>query len=147
MIELAPDLMATLQVEAERQGKTVSEIVAKAIKEWIDPEPWFDINGPMEPARRVTLPVEGAAYWSADGEFSILVKALELAYEPVPPPAIVTIAYPGEGEQWEEIRITGEDWMDWMEQFGFTLETVSKPGFTGVPKGCKTAEIRPEQHG
>lgn len=130
MIELAPDLMATLQVEAERQGKTVSEIVAKAIKEWIDPEPWFDINGPMEPARRVTLPVEGAAYWSADGEFSILMKAIELAYEPVPPPAILTIAYPGEGmgEQWEEVRITGEDWMEMVDKFGFAQEIAQVDG-------------------
>ena len=50
MIELAPDLMAALQAEADRQGTTVLEIAGKAIKEWIEPEPWFDINEPMEPA-------------------------------------------------------------------------------------------------
>lgn len=38
MIELAPDLMAALLAEADRQGKTVSEIASKAIKEWIDPD-------------------------------------------------------------------------------------------------------------
>lgn len=130
MIELAPELMAALQAEAVRQGKTISEIASKAIKEWIDPEPWFDINEPMEPMRRVTLPIEGATYWSGDGEFFIQVKALEPVYEPVPPPTIVTLVYPmeGEGEQWDEVQITGEDWMDLVEKFGFTREIAQVGG-------------------
>ncbi len=135
MIDLAPELMAALEAEAERQGKTVSELAAKAIKDWIDPEPWFDINEPIEPARRVTLPVEGATYLSADGVFSIQVNALEPAYEPLPPPTIITIAYPKEweGEEWEEVRITEGDWMDLAEKFGLTLESVSNHGLTGLP--------------
>ena len=147
MIELAPDLITALQAEADRQGKTVSEVVSEVIKEWIDPKPWFDINEPMEPMRRVTLPIEGATYRSGDGVFPIQVKALEPAYEPVSPPTIITITYPKEweGEQLEEVRITGEDWMELMEQFWLTLETASNPGFTGVPKGCTTAESSPEQ--
>lgn len=27
----------------------MSEIASKDIKEWIAPEPWFDINEPVEP--------------------------------------------------------------------------------------------------
>lgn len=63
MIEIAPDLMElTLAGEADRQGVSVSEIATKAIKEWIDPEPWPDINEPMDSVRQVELPTIGSLY-------------------------------------------------------------------------------------
>jgi hypothetical protein len=124
MIELAPELMAALQVEAERQGKSVSEIVAKVIKEWIDPEPWFDINEPVEPQHCVVLPVTGETYISADGGFSIRVKTVKPMWEPPQPLHIITIETLKEydGSEWEEHQIYGETWMEFIEDFGLTLE-------------------------
>ncbi|KAF0102947.1 MAG: hypothetical protein FD187_1766 [bacterium] len=137
MIELPPDLMAALQTEAERQGKTVSEIAAKAIKEWIDPEPWFDINEPMEPPRRVELPIEGATYRAGESEFHIRVVSLRPLREPwPPPPTVVTVAFQAEyqSDEWEgqEHQFYGEEWMDLVEEFGLTLESASDAGFTRV---------------
>lgn len=126
-IELAPDLMATIQAEANRQGKTVSEIASKAIKEWIDPEPWFDINEPMEPPRRVELPVEGATYRAGEGKFHIRVVSLRPLCEPSPPPpTVVTIAfqegYESDEGEGQEFQVYGEEWMDLVDEFGLTME-------------------------
>jgi hypothetical protein len=135
MIELAPDLMAALQAEAERQGKAVSEIAGKAIKEWIDPEPWFDINEPMEPPRRVELPIEGATYRAGENEFRIRVVSLRPLCEPSPPPpTVVTIAFQEgyQSDEGEEHQVYGEEWMDLVEEFGLTLESASDAGFTRV---------------
>lgn len=149
MIELPPDLMAALQAEAERQGKTASEIAAKAIKEWIDPEPWFDINEPMEPPRRVELPIEGATYLTSEGGYPVRVKAVKPLWEPPQPVHVITIEFQSESEEgeWEELRIFGEDWMDLAEECGLTLESVSKPGITRVPDECMAAENSPDKHG
>jgi hypothetical protein len=138
MIEIAPELMEALQAEAERQGKTVSEIASKAIKEWIDPEPWFDINEPMEPARRVELPIEGATYRAGESEFHIRVVSLRPLCEPSPPPpTVVTIAFQAEyqSDEWEQQKhqVYGEEWMDLVEEFGLTLESASNPELTGLP--------------
>jgi len=124
MIELASDLMEALQAEAERQGKTVSEIANKAIKEWIDPEPWFDINEPAEPQRRVVLPVTGETYISADGGFPIRVTAIKPMWEPPQPLYSITIETLKEfdGDEWEEHQIYGDTWMAFLEDFGLTLE-------------------------
>jgi len=37
MIELDPDLMEALQAEAEKRGRSVSEIANEAIRHWIEP--------------------------------------------------------------------------------------------------------------
>jgi hypothetical protein len=133
MIELAPDLMAALQAEADRQGKTVSEIASDAVHAWIVPLDFGDADdAPVEPPRRVVLPIEGATYTSEAGP--IRVKAVEPLWEPEQPIYQVTVEFLSEqdGEEWEEHQIYGEDWMDLMEKFGLTLESPSDAGFTRV---------------
>lgn len=150
MIELAPELMATLQAEADRQGKTVSEIASKAIKELLDPEPWFDINEPLEPPPRVELPPVGATYIASKcDDFRIRVKAVRPYREVEPMPHYITIEYPvdEDGQEWQQEEIIDMFWEDFVEGFGLTIESASNPGFTRVPKECMTAEDSHERHG
>lgn len=148
MIEITTDLMATLQAEAARRGSTVSELANRAIKEWIGPAPWTEVDAPSEPPRHVELPAPGGTYRSGGGDFSIQVKTVELAYEPLTPPAVITILHPKEwgSEEMLEWRMTGHEWMELCGQFGFTLESASNQGITRVFEKCIAAEISHEQH-
>jgi len=137
-IELAPDLMAALQAEADRQGKTVSEIATKAIKEWIDPEPWFDINEPLEPLPRVEHPAVGSTYIVTKcDDFRIRVKAVRPYREFTPVPHYITIEYPvdEEGKEWEQEDILDSFWDDYVEGLGLVLEPASDARSTRVFEG------------
>lgn len=125
MIKIAPDLMEALQAEAEKRGRSVSEIASEAIQEWIVPTDWAwlgDDEAPTEPPRRVVLPIEGATYTSEAGP--IRVKAVRPMWEPVQPTYEITFEFLSEldGDEWEERQIYGETWMDLVEEFGLTLE-------------------------
>lgn len=134
MIEIAPDLMAALQAEAEKRGRSVSEIASEAIQEWIDPTPWFGPDGEetptpsamdMEPDE-ADLPKEGETYLGLceGGHFPVKVVSVHPFYKlPAPPMAITLSALKEEGgEEWEDMTIAASYWKSMVEHFGLTLE-------------------------
>lgn len=136
--------MAALQAEAERQGKTVSEIASEAIQEWIDPTPWFGPDGEetptpstmdMEPDE-ADLPKEGETYLGVceGGHFPVKVISVHPLYKPVVPPLAITLSVLKEegSDEWEDMTIAASYWTSMVEVFSPTLESVSNPGFTGV---------------
>jgi len=150
MIELPPDLMTALQAEADRQGKTVSEIASEAIQEWLDPTPWFELDGEETPTstdsdleqepEKIVLPKAGETYIATKCEnLPIRVKAVKPypGAKPIPIPHFVTIEFPSgeDGQEWGEDTIHDVVWATLVESTGLTLESASDAGFTRVPKG------------
>lgn len=134
MIELDPDLMAALQAEAERCGKSVSEIASEAIQEWIDPTPWYGLDGEETPTPTVMdtepdeadLPKAGETYLGLceGGHFPVRVVSVHPLYKPITPPLEITLATIKEegSDEWEELTISASYWASLVERFGLTLE-------------------------